>query len=249
MGVWVVMLPLLIFLFRNRPEDIGQVPDGGPPADGRTEATSADELNWGLTLQQAFRTRTYWILLAMHMSWAMVGTAIVFHIVSLFEQQGLGKPEVAVFFTYFALSMALAQFIGGLLADRVVLNVLLLTSMVGMTFSVAFLPFVDSTLGVINFAAASGLSQGLFIVLGQTVWARYYGRPHLGEIRGTIWTACVAGSSVGPFIMGLAKDWLGGYGPAIWLFVSVYGLLSLAALFVTPVRGASPVHATTSQPG
>ena len=243
-AVWIVMLPLLALFFRNRPEDVGQLPDGILAARPRAAVAGADEgsideFTWGMTLKEALRTRTYWILLAMHMTWAMVGTAIVFHIVSLFEHQGLGRSEVAEFFTYFALSMAISQFIGGVLADRVVLNVLLLFSMIGMTLSVAYLPFVDSRLGVVVFAATSGFSQGLFIVLGQTVWARYYGRTHLGEIRGTIWTSCVAGSSVGPFIMGVAKDRLGSYWPAIWLFVGIYFLLALSALFVGPVQRKS----------
>ncbi len=236
LGVWIVMLPLLAFFFRNRPEDIGQVPDGVSSPSAETDVTVQRELTWGLTLKDALRTRSYWILMAMHMTWAMVGTAIVFHIVTLFQQQGLGKSAVAEFFTYFALSMAICQLLGGVLADRVVLNLLLFVSMVGMTFNVIYLPFVDSRLSVVVFATSSGFSQGLFIVLGQTVWARYYGRTHLGEIRGTIWTASVAGSSVGPFIMGVAKDHLGGYGPAIWLFAGIYALLSLSAWFVTPVR-------------
>ena len=235
-GVWVVMLPLLALFFRDRPEDVGQLPDGVVAGRARHDEGASDEFTWGMTLKEALRTRTYWILLAMHMTWAMVGTAIVFHIVSLFEHQGLGRSEVAQFFTYFALSMAISQFIGGVLADRVVVRVLLLISMIGMMFSVSYLPFVDTRLGVTVFAVSSGFSQGLFIVLGQTVWARYYGRTHLGEIRGTIWTSCVAGSSVGPFIMGLSKDRLGGYWPAIWLFVGIYALLSASALFVGPVR-------------
>jgi hypothetical protein len=36
--------------------------------------------------------------------------------------------------------------------------------------------------------------------------------------------------------MGVAKDRLGSYSSVIWLFVGIYGVLSLAALFVTPVR-------------
>ena len=73
----------------------------------------------------------------------------------------------------------------------------------------------------------------------QTVWARYFGRVHLGKIRGTVWTATVAGSALGPPIMGLAKDYLGSFAPALWLFATFYGILALAALFVTSPRRES----------
>ena len=233
-AVWVVMLPLMAVFFRNRPEDIGQVPDGV-----RVRAATESELHRGdldcdLTLRQALRSRAYWILLCMHIVWALVSTAIVFSIVDLFADHGLSKGEVAMFFTYFACSMAAAQFGGGLLADRYPLHFLLFVAQSGMTLSVAYLTRLDSAQSAIAFAVALGASQGLFIVLGQTVWARYYGRAHLGRIRGTAWTASVAGSSLGPFALGVTKDLCGAYTPAIWLFVAMYGILSVTALFATP---------------
>jgi len=51
--------------------------------------------------------------------------------------------------------------------------------------------------------------------------------------------ATVAGSALGPPIMGVAKDFLGSFAPAIWLFVAFYGILALAALFVTSPRRES----------
>ena len=60
--------PLLAFFFRNRPEDIGQVPDGVSSPSAEPDVTVQRELTWGLTLKDALRTRSYWILMAMHMT-------------------------------------------------------------------------------------------------------------------------------------------------------------------------------------
>jgi MFS family permease len=232
--VWVVMLPLLAVFYRNRPEDIGQLPDGtqDPPSEDEEHGNT----DVSLTIAQAFRTRAYWILAAMNVAWAFVITAVVFHIVSLFDARGLTRDDVATFFVYFAVSMAATQFLGGLAADRLRLNVLYCVSLAGMTLSVAYLNCTGVSWSPIGFAIALGASQGLFIVLGQTIWARYFGRAHLGKIRGTIWTACVAGSSAGPFVMGVTKDVFQVYTPAIWLCVGLYGVLTVAALFATPPR-------------
>ena len=232
-GVWIVMLPLILIFYRNRPEDIGQALDGM-----RIKSTTESPIVEGtsLTLREAQRTRAYWILLVMHVVWALVGTAIVFHIQSLFHERGLTKGDVAMFFSFFALSMAVAHFAGGLPADRVQLRLLLFLAMIGMTLSLVDLIVLESVSGVRIFAIAIGASQGLFVVLGQTIWARFYGRAHLGKIRGTIWTACVAGSSAGPFVLGLTIDLHGSFTPALWLFAGIYFMLSILACFATRPR-------------
>jgi MFS family permease len=243
LAVWVTMLPLLAVFYRNRPEDIGQVPDGGKRSlpDGAQPSVAESSL----TLAEALRTRSYWILAAMNVAWAFVITAIVFHIVSLFDARGLTRDDVAAFFVYFAVSMAATQFLGGLAADRMRLNVLYCLSLAGMTLSVAYLNWTGVSWSPAGFAIGLGATQGLFIVLGQTIWARYFGRTHLGKIRGTIWTACVAGSSAGPFVMGVTKDVFHVFTPAIWLCVALYGVLTFAALFATPPRTSPDAGETT----
>jgi len=242
MVIWAVMLPLLALFYRNRPEDVGQFPDksGGTDASAsQTPPPGNVHVHRTMTLDEAVRTRAYWILLVIHVAWALVGTAIIFHIVTLFAEYGLNKESAALFFTIFAVSMAAMQFAGGLLADRLRLHVLLSIAMGLMTFSVFYFLSVRTPSSAHVFAIALGGGQGLFLVLGQTIWARYYGRTHLGKIRGTVWSACVAGSSVGPFLMGVTKDWCERYTPALWVFATVYAALTLAALFARAPRTAS----------
>ena len=251
-AVWLLMLPLLAIFFRNRPEDVGQLPDGAKGPDRCDPSVSVDSVSVdagdqatpdhrrNLTLREALRTRSYWILLSMNAIWALVGTAVMFHAMVLLESRGLTKSDAATFFTFFAVSMAAMQFIGGVLADRAPLNLLLTISMAGMGLSLRHLTSVDSAESAYVFAASFGASQGLFGVVGHTIWARYFGRAHLGKIRGTVWTACVAGSSVGPFIMGVAMDHYGVFTPALWLFAAVYALLTLAAPLVTAPREPLP---------
>lgn len=240
LAVWTVMLPLLLVFYRNRPEDIGQAPDGAAAHSLKPKTGDVVEMRWSLTLPDALRTRAYWILLLMSMTWALVGTAIVFNIVDLFESRGLTEGDTALFFGCFAVTMAASQFLGGLLADRFRLNLLLCASMLGTALSVTYLHWLEGAGGVVVFAVGQGCAQGLFMVLGQTIWARYFGRAHLGKIRGTVWTATVAGSSVGPFVMGVAKDACGDYAAAIWLFAAMNALLAVAALAVTAPRQPSP---------
>ena len=79
-----------------------------------------------------------------------------------------------------------------------------------------------------------GIGQGLFWAVNNTVWVRYYGRAHLGRIRGSVAMAMVAGSSIGPFIMGATYDLFGSYQVSLNLFIALLLPLAIAALWATP---------------
>ncbi|MEM8859581.1 MAG: MFS transporter, partial [Chloroflexota bacterium] len=84
LGVIVVaiLMPLVIFLFVDRPEDIGQELDGGRERLVKTRETEgpADQF----TLAQAMETPAYWIISGMMFSVSMIGTAITFNAIFLF---------------------------------------------------------------------------------------------------------------------------------------------------------------------
>ena len=147
-----VMLPLLFFLFQNRPEDVGQRLDGRAAQGGEDSAaaTSIDrsaasgDREREFDLQAAWRTRAYWIGLGIHTMWGMIGTAIVFNVVPLFEWQGLSETQAATTFTTFAVCMAVMQLIGGVLADRIPLNLLFAMSVSGLLAGVLVLWNMDT---------------------------------------------------------------------------------------------------------
>jgi len=83
-----------------------------------------------------------------------------------------------------------------------------------------------------TYAVLVGISTGLIALVGGTMFARYYGREHLGKLRGGVLTAQVAGSSLGPFITGLIYDLSGSFQISLWVFIAVLipaALISLRA--------------------
>jgi MFS family permease len=84
-----------------------------------------------------------------------------------------------------------------------------------------------------------GAGQGLLGAVQSTLWVRYYGRLHLGKIRGSTITASVAGSSLGPFIMGATFDLSGSYNTSVWLF-----LILLIPLIVAAPIATQPINKT-----
>ena len=245
LAVMAIMLPLLAVLYRDRPEDVGQLCDGvEADVEDASEGSGPPGKDLGqmdLDLRAAIRTRAYWIMLAMSTTWALVATGIFFNIIPLMESHGLTEEQATDTYISFAICMALMNFVGGLLADRLPLNLLLTVGVVGMTAAVGILIAVDSAQSAHAYSITFGAFQGIMMAAASTLWARYYGRAHLGKIRGTIMTTTVAGSSAGPFVMGFTRDLTGSYDLSLWVFLGMFACLSLATPFATRPKAANQV--------
>ncbi|TWT34192.1 MFS transporter [Blastopirellula retiformator] len=239
LGVGGLMLPLLAIFFRNRPEDIGQLPDGASSVEDESREPSDKPLPVDLqlpqfTLGEALLTRSYWILVALMSCWAMIATALTFVMVRFLESRGLSEDEAPIIFLCTALTMAICQFIGGWLADHIKLHWLMAAGGVGLALSVICYANINSAYGCALFGLVFGAAQGVAVSGASSAWARYFGRAHLGKIKGSSMTWIVAGSAAGPYLLNLGAANLGGYEPVLWLFTAIFASLAVACLFCTP---------------
>jgi len=221
--IWAVMLPLMLLAYRERPEDVGQRLDGDAPepagdqSAGTTPVDSAIPL-LDLTFQQALRTPSFWIVACGTSTFGIVHTAIFFCIVPIFLDRGLTETHATAMLTVFAMSLAVMQFVGGLLADRVRPTLLMPFAMGGLTVSVLLLVRMSHPAMGLAAGIGLGVSQGLFFAASNPLWARYFGRLQLGRIRGTVSTMNIGSSSLGPLLCGVCRDLLGSYQPVLVLF-------------------------------
>ena len=229
--VWALMLPLLAFVFRNRPEEIGQHVDGVTKRPDEHVASIE-----GMTLRSALRTRAFWIVCAMSAMTGMIGTGILFNVIPLFQAAGRTDFQAIGAIALFGICLAVAQLIGGILADRFALHRLLVLGLTGYVIGLGCLVWLHLPGMAHAFAVAIGSAEGLLQVTSATLWARYFGRAHLGKIRGSVWMGIVAGSSMGPFVMGITYDHFGRYDSILWLFMAVAFVLIVAMKFATTPR-------------
>jgi MFS family permease len=228
------LLPLMAILYRQSPSDIGQLPDGVrvDPRERRLPFTWGNEL----TLRQAMRHCSYWILLAATGMWALIGTGLIFHLPAVFEAVGLDAKTSVHAVSGLALVMGTTQLAAGALADRLAMRWLLVSSMTLLTIACVLLAEAQTLSSLMAGCIVFGCSQGLMTITVGTTWARYFGRTHLGKIRGTSLTAAVGASAVGPVVMGASADYLGGFDPAFWLFAAMMCLVVAASFWATPPR-------------
>lgn len=131
-----------------------------------------------------------------------------------------------------AFCMALTQLLAARLADRTAPGRLAAAALVLMAGSCVTFA-VGRGVALIGAYAIYGIGAGVTSLVTTTVWARFYGRVHLGRIRGTALTAAISASAVGPLVMGGSVDYLGGFEPSMWLFAGAACLTALVSPLAT----------------
>ena len=239
-----VMLPLALFIYIGRPEDIGETVEGVKVTQTIVNAKvhkSATEKEF--TLREAMSSRAYWILLLSWIAWAAISTAITFNLLPIFSELGFSEEAAAVFFSLLMIVAAIFQILGGALADRIALRWLAFVAMGLYSLAIGALIVLPPDAGIVSYTITLGIGLGLFGGLTNTVWVRYFGRTHLGKIRGSVWTASVAGSSVGPFLMGIAFDHFGNFQSSLIVAACVLAVFAVTGLWATPPKLRSPIPA------
>lgn len=228
------LFPLVLLLYRNRPEDLGQSVDGVVPSDDPTKAALADVELPGLALSEAMRSPSYYVIGFSNIVWAMAGTGVLFYLFPLCTERGMEAQDAKALFKVLGMSMLAAQLFGGVLSDFLKLNRLFGIGTSLVAAGLIWLACDPTLLGARGFAVLFGAGQGMLVSVTGVIMVRFYGRRHLGSIRGAIWCGTVAGSGCGPLVMGTFMDQVGAYDPAIYCFAIAMLPLAIAAWFIGP---------------
>jgi len=101
--------------------------------------------------------------------------------------------------------------------------------------------FLSTPATVLFLIIGNGINSGMFGIVLNVPWPRFYGTVNLGSISGFAMGWTVAGSAVGPYLFSLALDSFGGYGAASL----VTGTVTIMILAFTPFANrpeAPPEH-------
>ncbi len=234
------LLPLFWLLFRNSPAEFGRGLDGveavreTPVADGKMEETLADN---DFTLAEAMRTPAFWIFGCGKALYALIQTALFFSLVPILSERGFGAAEAATLTTVFGTTLIFMQLIGGALADYFSPRFLLSAGLIFFSTGLALVSYASSGWMVVLAGMIFGCGQGTFFGAIQPLWARYYGRKHLGKIRGFLMTLMVGCSALGPLFAGATFDLFGNFSVAMNVFTLAPIPVAILCLFAPkPVK-------------
>lgn len=233
-SVLLLMLPVGLLFFRNKPEEYQLHPDGVALPESNESLLIGDshaiEVNW--TLNEAIKTRVFWILVIGTSSFSLLGTGIFFHLVSIFDTQGLSAALAASVFVPVSIAAALFTLLGGYLADHFPLKYLLAFSLVMQAVSLFSVEILSGPGSAILFGVILGASLGISRTVGTVVWPAFYGRLNLGSIFGFIYAISIIGAAIGPLPFGFVFDRIGSYQPVLVVSAMISILLALISLYI-----------------
>lgn len=251
--LWAMTLPAMVFLMRNRPEEMGLLPDGATPAPTKSPGPQPEGALQkgaerqppcrpadGLTLAEALRSSGFWLLALAFFLAGTGGWAVIFHLVPFLTDKGFSSQMAAFILGLTVGGSILARFGFGLLADRISTQTATVLDYLVIAAGISLLFVANSSWMLYLFAVVMGLGIGGAGILVMLITREWFGPASYGEIYGYHFMTFTAGVGLGPMLSGYIFDATGGY---TWAFVPAIALVLLATLAISLAR--APVGQVT----
>jgi MFS family permease len=221
--IWLILVPAIIFLVKDRPGDIGILPDGEELAESEKASVSVR----GLTLSDALRTPLFWVL-------ALCAAAVFYPIFVATQQVILQAAKIGLsaqqssfgLSTLFFVSVT-GKFLFGFLSDRFPPTRVMIACCLVMFASTLILLDLNSST-VFAFLIPFGFGYGGTFVLLQRIAADYFGNRDYPKILGVLIVIETVGASIGGLVTGRLADAAGGdYTTAFYAMIAVSGVAFL----------------------
>jgi len=238
----LIVIPVM-FVMRNRPEDMGLLPDGARPVvNGEVSArhsmsdpsgpggiSNTDESSW--TLSMAFRSLPFWLVLATFFFAGIVVAGVLQHEVNILK--GMGIPLAAA---SFALGLTggiggVGKVLFGFVADRFTPKYASILCIALQIVGLIILMMTHTTAMVWVFVFVYGFAMGGWLTLEPLITGQFFGMASFGTIFGWVLAAAAVGSGLGPIIMGAIYDATGDYFVGLVIFLGAY-ITSMTAILL-----------------
>lgn len=230
-GVLLIVLPLAMLL-RHKPQQYGYLPDGDTQQIVKTSAGKvvAGVKEYGITIKEAVKTRTFWLMAVAFVCQHMMVSTVVTHVMPYLTSVGLSTTIASLGASGIPLVSIMGRMGFGALGDRV--NRKWLMVVMFAMISVGLLSFqVASSFaipGVIGFLVLFGTGYGGFNAIRPAFTREVFGTKQYGTIFGCLIGMGMFGMVAGPFIAGRLFDIQGSY-HNVWLIFAVVALVALVA--------------------
>ncbi len=215
-----------------------------PGETATAEGVPARETAPGLTPREAFRTRTFWFLVAGLFLAAGAANGTIAHVVPLLTDRGVPPAQAVSALAWVGAASIVGRILGGYLIDRFWAPLVSMVFLAGMICGISILSFTASPQLASLATILLGLGLGVEADLVAFLISRYLGTRAFGAIFGYVFGSFILASSLGPILMGVVFDSMGSYTPCLMLF----GVLTAAAaiLFLSLGRYAYPIASPAS---
>jgi MFS family permease len=225
--VAATMLPVAMAVFRDRPEEYGMAVDAGLPPIIKVTANEPS-----FTRAEAMQSGAFWLLCATGFLTNAVGTALLLNHFSITQAMGIDRTEAVTVLIAYAAVQAMLTLGTGALLDRYEPRRLVPFAMILLALT-CFLPIVaHGTLIGWLYSMSLGAAYGSQQAISAAGFAHYFGRDHLGAIRGASFVFGIGGAAFGPLPFAISADLTGGYRPVLAASLALALACATASFFV-----------------
>jgi MFS family permease len=249
-AVPTILIGLLVM--RRQPEDMGLLPDGDSADDvaRRTGASSLvssgapvqrleEEYPW--TRAEALRSPAFWGLgLAYGLMSFSISTVTIFR-TPYFIELGFNPQTVAFAAASEAVPALFMGLVLGFFLERLSYRLVAPLGFFLLAGSIVLAIVTTSVWHIFASHVLFGFGIAMVIVTQNTIWPAFFGRAHLGSIRGVALPVTLGIGAIGAPMAGIVKDSTGEYFPAWW--IGVGGLL-VGMVVISALRQPRPTSAT-----
>ena len=236
--VWILAIPMVLFVIKESPSKLGLVPDGEEAnKDKEQQATpntvtpvSSDE-NREWTAGEMFGSRAFWWIIISFFLAPMAQMGVLQHQVPIIVDKGISQATAAA-------ALGLVAGIGGLgkVSFGRISEVLpfqwAIVLCIGLQALAVFVLLHFQSIAVIwIYVVIFGFAMGGFVVLMPLTVGRFFGLGGFGLILGTVWMFQALGGALGTYSAGLIYDIFGDYQLALYSFIVAY-IAAIIAIFM-----------------
>ena len=249
--ITVLAMSVLILLFaviapaifiRNKPEDLGQTPDGRDDSHSHVQQKAAPQkasyrTPVDFTAAEAFRTKSLWLLIIYFCMNMLAMGALMTHQIKYLFDLGVDATLAGFALSVMTAMMTLSQFSVGYIGKRFSMQSIAVCGEIFKILGLTILVFTTTLPFVFVYMVVLGLGFGAAMASTMNIFPNYFGISNYPKIMGTarFFWAFVGGA--GAPLAGYIRDTVGSYVPAfrVAIFIVAVGLIFL-------ILAKAPVH-------
>jgi len=233
-SLWVIGIPLS-FIFRNRPEEHGLLPDGRLE-DMTAKSNDLPVSDSSVGVQEAIRMRAFWYTGIATVFQVATASAIVVHLMPYLTSVGLERSQAGMIAMLVPLFSLASRIPFGLLTDKFPKKYVMALSigLIGIGAFVFWLVDGNSIWLMVLFAIVFGFGLGGFMPVRVPIIREYFGTGSFATIFGLVNVFNTIGMVIGPPLAGWVFDTRGDYGP-IWLILSGVAMMGVIVVLYIPL--------------
>jgi len=197
----------------------------------REEVLREGERSW--TRAEAVRSGTFWRLIFVFSIVMLATNSVGVHRIASFMDRGFDARLISYATALDAAAAGLSTFAMGMLARRVAPRYIGAGGFLMLMLASILTVLAETHLVMLLAMIVFGLGIGVLMLMQNYLWAEYFGRRHLGSIRGAVTPITLLFGGAGPPIAGYVRDATGSY-TEVWLVAIVLMALGAVVMALTP---------------